>query len=188
MAHKIIQWNCCGYKANYDKLLLLIAKLTPTVICLQETFQKRSDKLNLKTFEQYNYVNDTGQRASGGVLILIRKDIPQNKMNINTHLQATTVSASLHETITICSLYTLPLDPINENELNNLIEQLPKPFILMGDFNSHNIIWGSKMTNKRGQILEKIINSNNLCLPNQNSQTHLNPSSGSFFCHKPNPQ
>ena len=50
----------------------------------------------------------------------------------------------------------------------------------MGDFNSHNIIWGSKTTNKRGQILEKIINSNNLCLLNQNSQTHLNPSSGSF--------
>ena len=50
----------------------------------------------------------------------------------------------------------------------------------MGDFNSHNIIWGSKMTNKRGQILEKIINSYNLCLHNQNSQTHLNPSSGSF--------
>ena len=36
------------------------------------------------------------------------------------------------------------------------------------------------MTNKRGQILEKITNSNNLCLHNQNSQTHLNPSSGSF--------
>ena len=33
---------------------------------------------------------------------------------------------------------------------------------------------------KRGQILEKI-NSNNLCLHNQNSQTLLNPSSGSFF-------
>ena len=32
----------------------------------------------------------------------------------------------------------------------------------------------------RGQILEKLINCNDLCLHNQNSQTHLNPSSGSF--------
>ena len=155
MTHRIIQWNCHGYKANYDELLLLIAKLNPTAICLQETFRKDNDKLNIKPFEQYDNRIATGQRASGGVSILIRKDFPQNKININTHLQAIAVSATLHKTITIFSLYIPPHDPINENELNNLIEQLPKPFILMADFNSHNIIWGSKTTNKRGQILEK---------------------------------
>ena len=139
-----------GYKANYDKLLLLIAELNPTAICFQETFKKHSDKLTIKTFEQYDDLHDTRQRASGGVSILIRKDIPQNKININTHLQAIAISAFLHETVTICSLYIPPYDPINENELNNLIEQFPKPFI-----NSHNIIWWSKITNKRGQILQK---------------------------------
>ena len=45
-------------------------------ICLQEIFKKRSDKLNIKTFEQYDYIHSTGQRAPGGVSILIRKDIP----------------------------------------------------------------------------------------------------------------
>ena len=50
----------------------------------------------------------------------------------------------------------------------------------MGDFNSHNIIWGSKTTNKRGQTLEKIINSNNLCLHNQKSQLHHDLSLGIF--------
>ena len=161
-------------------MLLLIAKLNPTAICLQETFKKHSDKLNIKTFEQYDYVDDTRQRASGGVSIQIRKDISQNKININTHLQAIAVSVTIHETVTICSLYIPPPDPINENELNNLIEQLPKPFILMGDFNSHNIIWGSKTTNKRPDPRKKIINSNNLYLHNQNSQTHHDPSSDSF--------
>ena len=142
MAHKIIQWNCRGNKANYDELPLLIAELNPTAICLQETFQKHSDKLNIKTFEQYDYIHDTGKRASGRVSILIRKDIPKNKISFNTHLQAITVSATLHKTITMCSLYIPPHDPINENELNNLIEQLPKPFILIGDLNSHNIYMG----------------------------------------------
>ena len=88
MTHKIIQWNCRGYKTNYDELLLLIAELNPTAICLQETFKKHSDKLNIKTFEQYDYIIDTGLRASGGVSTLIRKYMPQNKININTHLPA----------------------------------------------------------------------------------------------------
>ena len=50
----------------------------------------------------------------------------------------------------------------------------------MGDFNSHNILWGSRTTNKRGHTLEKIINNNNLCLHNRKAQTHLSSSLGTF--------
>ena len=44
------------------------------------------------------------------------------------------------------------MTPINEKELNNLIKQT---FILMEDFNSHNLIYVTKTTNKRGKTLEK---------------------------------
>ena len=40
--HKIIQWNCCGYKANDNKLQLLMTEQNPTIICLQETFKKKA--------------------------------------------------------------------------------------------------------------------------------------------------
>ena len=76
----------------------------------------------------YDYIHDTGLRALGGVSILIRKNIPQSKINIC--LQA--VSATLHKAASIC-LYIPSHDPINKKELNNL--KLPKPCILMGDFN-----------------------------------------------------
>ena len=178
--HKIIQWNCCGYKANYNELQLLITEQNPTIICLQETFKKSNDKTNMKNYEQYDYIHDTGLRASGGVSILIRKNIPQSKINISTPLQVVAISATLHKTTAICSIYIPPQDPINEEQLNNLINQLPKPYILMGDFNNHNILWGSRTTNKRGQTLEKIINNNNLCLHNRKAQTHLSSSSGTF--------
>ena len=49
--HKIIQWNCCGYKANYNELQLLITEQNPTIICLQETFKKSNDKTNMKNYE-----------------------------------------------------------------------------------------------------------------------------------------
>ena len=50
----------------------------------------------------------------------------------------------------------------------------------MGDFNTPNILWGSRTTNKRGQTLEKIIDNNNLCLHNRKAQTHLSSSLGTF--------
>ena len=46
MTHKIIQWNCCGYKTNYGQLLL-IAEPNPTAICLQEIFKKHFGRIHL---------------------------------------------------------------------------------------------------------------------------------------------
>ena len=39
---------------------------------------------------------------------------------------------------------------------------------------------GGLKTNQKGKNLEKIINSNNLCILNNKSPTHLNPSTGSY--------
>ena len=84
------------------------------------------------------------------------------------------VKVTLHKSINICSIYIPPYDPINESKLNKLIEQIPKPHILLGDFNSHNTVWGCLQTNKKGKDLENIINSNNLCTLNNKSPTYLN--------------
>ena len=77
-------------------------------------------------------------------------------------------------------IYILPHDAINESEINNILQQLPTPFILLGDFNSHKTMWGCRSTNHKGQTLENIINNNNLCLFNKKSPTHLDPSSATY--------
>ena len=150
------------------------------IVCLQETFRKTNDDITIKNHQSYNFINNTGHRASGGVSILIRNDIPQSKIHLNTQLQAIAVKVTLHRTINICSLYIPPHDAINKSEINNILQQLPTPFILLGDFNSHNTIWGCRSTNHKGQTLENIINSNNLCLFNKKSPTHLDPSSATY--------
>ena len=52
--------------------------------------------------------------------------------------------------------------------------------MFLGDLNSHNTIWRCLKTNKKGTDLEKVINSNNLCILNNKSPTYLNPSTGSY--------
>ena len=69
-----------------------------TIICLHETFRKSSYKLMIKNHEQCDYIHDTGLRTSGGISILIRKNVPQSKINIHTYLQAIVVSVTLHKT------------------------------------------------------------------------------------------
>ena len=50
----------------------------------------------------------------------------------------------------------------------------------MGDFNGHNVIWGSDDVNERGRIIENFINKNNLCLFNDNKPTYLHPATGIY--------
>ena len=75
--------------------------------------------------------------ASGSVSILVRKDIPQHQININSELQVITVRTTLHKPVNIYSIYISPHDPINNTKLNKLI-QIPQPHILLGNLNSHN--------------------------------------------------
>ena len=120
MNHEIIQWNCRRIKDNRSELLLLVMNLQPAIICLQEIFLKANDDININTYESFNRIYNTGHRASGIVLILIKNDISQSKINLNIGLQAIAVKVTLHRTLNICTWYISPHNTINEKELNNI--------------------------------------------------------------------
>ena len=80
----------------------------------------------------------------------------------------------------MCSIYLPPSLPIDIKKLDHLIDQLPKPFILMGDFNSHNTFWGCKDTNDKGRNIEDFITRHDLVLLNDKTSTYLHPATGSY--------
>ena len=162
MSNKILQWNCRGIRANYEELLLLLNKFNPKVVYLQGTFLKDKNQLNIKHFQSYNHLYKDGHRASGDVSILVRKDIPQSQIHVDTNLPAIVVKATLHKPIYFCSIYIPPHDPISDIKMNELLQQIPKPFLLLGDLNSHCTVWGCQKTDKKGKDLEKVMQNNNL--------------------------
>ena len=186
---KIVHWNCRGLKPNYNEILLLLSLLKPSVFCLQETFLKQEDNINFKGFNLYNYIYTAGQKPSGGSSILVHSSYPQREIKLSTDLQAVAVSVSLEKEITVCSLYIPPNFTLHSQHLNSLLEQLPSPYLLVGDFNGHNMLWGCSKNNVRGEIIENFIEANDLCLMNDKSHTYLHPATGTFssldlsLCH-----
>ena len=65
-----LEWNCRGFKVNFNELSLLIQKHCPVALCLQETHLKETNKINIKNYVMYNYYAQTN-RASGGSSIAI---------------------------------------------------------------------------------------------------------------------
>ena len=155
--HKVIQWNCRGLKPNYNEVSLLISEYNPSVFCFQETFLKPDDNISLRGFNVYNYVHTDCLRPSGGASIFVKSSFPQRKIDLQTELQATAVSVTLDREITICSAYIPPSFSLNSQHLDNLLQQLPSPYILLGDFNGHNILWGGQNNDSRGELIENFI-------------------------------
>ena len=187
--YKIIQWNCRGVKPRFEELLLLLSLLRPSVFCLQETFLKPNDTFTFKAFNVYNHIHSDCLRASGGSSLLVHSSLPQRQIKLKTDLQAVAVSITLDKEITFCSIYIPPSYSLRSEQLTSLLQQLPSPYMLVGDFIGHNVLWGSNDNDPRGELIEDFITENDICLMNDKSNTYLDSGKGTFssldlsLCH-----
>ena len=90
---------------------------------------------------------DIGGGGSGGVSVLVIDGIPCSECILNRTLQAKAVTISTSKTITICLLYLPPSNNLNIVLFSCLIDQLPTPFVICGDFNGHSITAGCDKNN-----------------------------------------
>ena len=82
--------------------------------------------------------------------------------------------------MTICSIYLPGAIGFTNSDLQNLINQLPPPFLLLGDFNAHNPLWGGNDLDGYGRIVENILNINDIILYNDGSMTYHNIHNNTF--------
>ena len=52
--------------------------------------------------------------------------------------------------------------------------------MLLGDFNSHNPLWGGNTIDGRGQRVEQFMDNHSLCFLNDGSYTYLHPGYGTY--------
>jgi ribonuclease HI len=170
----IIQWNLQGLRNKKYEILELIDKHHPYVLALQETKLWKSNNF---TIPNYNCIRRDGhlnRTPHGGVALLIHDTIPYNEIQINSPIQAIACRTTFGTTtLTICSLYSSRNHHISVDTLNDLMQQLPSPVLILGDFNAHNLIWGCAATDGRGRIVETFANHNNLNFLNNGTVTRV---------------
>ncbi|GFT42958.1 putative RNA-directed DNA polymerase from transposon X-element [Trichonephila clavipes] len=107
-------------------------------------------------------------------------DIPSSALSLHTSLQAVAVRIHSTSLFTVCCLYLPPNVVIRQQDLNDLVDQLPAPFVILGDFNGHSTLWGSVKTNHRGRQIEQVLSDHCLCLLNHEEPTHFHEPTRSF--------
>ena len=74
------------------------------------------------TYHRTEYDPEIG--SHGGSMIYVRRDVPCNKMDINSILQVVAIQVELNRNILLCSLYLTPNNLVLGSDLTDLIHQL----------------------------------------------------------------
>jgi ribonuclease HI len=177
----LIQWNLNGYNHHREEVKLLTSDFSPLCFFLQETHFKPSDLPVLRGYSFHRFDDVTGNRAHGGVATIVSDRAFSTPVPLTTPLQAVAVRIHVPLPITFCNLYLPEWAPVNVSNLDKIISQLPRPYVLLGDFNAHNPLWGDNMTDRgRGKLLEKFFNDNDLTILNNDEKTRFNSFNGEF--------
>ena len=178
--NNIIHWNVNGFRPRLESIKLLINEYNPSVLCVQETNFKKDCTSSLTNFKHFYRNRDQCSHASGGVATFVNNKFHSEEIPIDTVFEAIVIEAYIPRKIHIANIYLPNSQAFTYDDFLHLINQIPKPFLICGDFNSHNPLWGSNTLDTRGKIIEKILLQNDLTLLNTKESTHYNLSSNSY--------
>lgn len=174
----IIQWNANSLYSRLENLKILIHKWSPDILCIQETNLKKNKTMKIKGYTLYYKNRNQNDFASGGVATYVKETIVSKQKTVNTSLEALVVEIMTPHKIQICNIYYPNSQELSTQNLSNLINQMSNTNIIVGDFNGHNYIWGSRKTDRRGKKIENLIDHHELVLLNDGSATHFCVASG----------
>ncbi|GFS90849.1 probable RNA-directed DNA polymerase from transposon X-element [Trichonephila clavipes] len=175
-----ISWNCRGLRTRFDDLKSIISTYQPACVALQETFLKSTMTMQVRGFNCVRRDVDGDTSPTGGVCLFTSNLYPSTVVTLHTSLQAVAVRIHIRSLVTVCCVYLPPNDVVPQVDLNQLVSQLPAPFILLGDFNGHSPLWGHDDTNSRGRQIEQLISDHCLCLLNNDEKTYFHAPTRTF--------
>ena len=151
----------------------------PGVICLQETKLGDAPFNPGLNYDFYTSPPPPGDRAKGGAALIVKKSLQHSLLPLIINIQAVAVKVESEMQVTICCIYLPPHLMFTSLDLQNIINQIPTPFMILGDFNAHNPLWGGTTIDTKGKIVEDLLDTNSLVLLNDGTPTIHNVHSNS---------
>lgn len=162
--------NIRSVRRKKQELINFIQQEDIDCMALCETFLSPESVLNIP-----NYVTvrlDRNNRG-GGIAILVKNNLRidiKHQTNNDTKFQALIVKI---ENIDVAIVYNPPNNVINENMMEEVVESLESPFIIMGDFNAKHEFWGCRQNNRNGNFLCNYAQYRNWVLMNNDEATRI---------------
>ena len=192
----VVQWNVRGQVNTRTIDLQNTLGFDPDILAIQETLLNKETIIARELTEKYDIVrHGEGTKhtkkkerdfSKRGIITCIKKCHPHR-----THLKhddkfGTLIITEIYihgkQRLNIANAYIKHQNGQSSREVerNGIRKLLENPLhnmddiILVGDFNCHNILWGSSYNCHKGELLADIIHNNNMIVENRGHYTHIN--------------
>lgn len=179
----IIQFNCNGYRAQFNEIKNLIVKYDPDFILLQELKVNKNFKMKMKGYNVETKIdNDSPHQPS--VAILIKVGINYKRIVLPQHILAVGIETTIDHNIAIFSYYdNTRIKQLTEQNLNIITHSTSYSCLIMGDFNSRHRMWDiSKKDDyafdQRSNEIIEFLNNSNFSILNDGSPTRISSIQG----------
>lgn len=175
----VIQWNCRSVNSKKSDLFYLINKFQPFAISLQETWLKPDTVFKVPGFVCYREDRSEGYC---GAALLVSHSVSSSHIPINNHNPNFQIIAAKVNKYCLVSVYIPHPSSSISDDIINICSSLPKPILIMGDFNAQHESWGSSTSNYYGNRILDLLDIGNLCILNDGSPTRLTPPHEGISC------
>ena len=176
----IMQWNIQGLRSKQEELRKILQDKDILVACLQETLLGDTHWQPIKLYNIEKGLHLAGDNYRGTALLL-HKSLQYSRVPLRTTLEATAVTIYSGSKITVCSIYLSPNSPVRKEDFSRLINQLPRPFLLLGDLNGKHPLWDSNhLADQRGKMIEKTLMEESIAILNNAEPTHYHIQNNTF--------
>lgn len=164
-----LQWNSRSITPKKPELIDLINTNKIVVAAISETWLRSGSMFRIPGFSCLRDDRDDGRAGSA---LLIKRNLPFSQITLPSHTDDINAVAAKIMDINFISIYiphpNISLIP----DLSTILLSVPPPLVIMGDFNCHNISWGSLYTDSFSPLLLDLFEDINVCILNDSSPTH----------------
>ena len=178
MSCKILHWNACGIQHRLAELKMRIVDVNYDIICLQETMLRKTSKFQLKLPGYSTIRKDVADAAwiSGGLATLVRDSLSYTILDSPGKIESLVVRVAMIQSsyLTVANVYLPPVksgrDEPNVAEFSRLFDH--NNCVVVGDLNARNQLWGSPMADRRGYMIESVVEDEDFFVINSGQPTH----------------
>ncbi|XP_073967390.1 uncharacterized protein [Choristoneura fumiferana] len=156
----------------------MVSSYDPAVFAISETWLIPGSRFRVPGFSCLRHDRDDGY---AGAALLIKSSITYSRITLPPIARGINAVAAKIMDFSVLSIYIHDPHSINISDLEHIFSALPGPFLILGDFNCHHLMWGSADYDALACDLVDLMEDKNICLLNDGSPTRrtapgLNPS------------
>lgn len=152
----------------------MIASHSPDIIALSETWLKPETPFSISGYTTTRADREDGY---GGVLIACKNTIMAAKVTVATEYECVVCRIKLEDSreLHIASAYLAPptSSTVTKSGLDSLMQQIPPPRLILGDFNAQGQQWGNPTNDRRATLLMAVFDDHNLSTLNTGEPTSI---------------